>query len=260
MNQFLQLNKQLKILRMTQKEIIWLQEKRFKSMINFAYRHIPYYHRKFRKHGIHPSDIKSMKDVKRIPITTKDDLATIPLKEWIPCNLDLEKCYLSKTSGSTGTITVTVYDRQAYDIERAITYRSVLSSGVRVTDRMLEFGSITAATLKQKWFQRIGFLQKLHVSILESTNYKAAVAQRYAPDVIYGYPSDLWTQQMEFKDSEVEFHQPRIVMTTGETLSDVMKRDIAEGYGAPVLDQFGCVEMGRTAWECPTHSGYHMNI
>ncbi|MDF1539392.1 MAG: hypothetical protein P1Q69_10880 [Candidatus Thorarchaeota archaeon] len=95
---------------MNKNDIIRLQEKRFNSTIDFAYHHIPNYHRKIRKHRIRSSDIESLKNVKRIPITTKDELATVPLTEWIPRHLDIENCYLSKTSGSTGIITVTAYN------------------------------------------------------------------------------------------------------------------------------------------------------
>jgi phenylacetate-CoA ligase len=31
-------------------------------------------------------------------------------------------------------------------------------------------------------------------------------------------------------------------------------------YGAPYLDQFGCAEIDRSAWQCPEKVGYHMDV
>jgi phenylacetate-CoA ligase len=39
-----------------------------------------------------------------------------------------------------------------------------------------------------------------------------------------------------------------------------MRSYIDSVFTVEMYDQFGCVEMGRTAWECPEHSGYHIDM
>ncbi len=47
---------------------------RLKSLVDYAYQHVPYYHRLFDQHKLHPSDIKSLTDFRRIPVLCKDDV------------------------------------------------------------------------------------------------------------------------------------------------------------------------------------------
>lgn len=44
-------------------------------------------------------------------------------------------------------------------------------------------------------------------------------------------------------------------------LIDVVSIEIIENvFNAPFYDQFGCVEVDRTAWQCPEKVGYHMDV
>ncbi len=50
-----------------------------------------------------------------------------------------------------------------------------------------------------------------------------------------------------------------IVITSGEMSDNSTRRFIQNKFGAEVFDH-GIEEVGGSvAWECPTHSGYHVN-
>jgi len=53
---------------------------------------------------------------------------------------------------------------------------------------------------------------------------------------------------------------PKIIFTTAELLTDDMRKYVESVFGVKVYDQFGCVELARTAWECPEHCGYHIDM
>jgi phenylacetate-CoA ligase len=55
-------------------ELVELQERKFKMLLNHAYHNVPYYRRLFDSVGIRPNDIKNCEDISRIPITTKREL------------------------------------------------------------------------------------------------------------------------------------------------------------------------------------------
>ncbi len=247
-------------LRMPRKDLDRLQAKRLRHIVRHAYNNIPFYHRKMRAAGVHPSMIGGPEDLLRLPFTTKEELLNTPLKDLIPAYLDLSTCVRSRTSGSTGTNMTVVYDRQSYAYERALTYRCNISSGVRVNDLVLAITSPSAARLRPSWFQRMGFFRKINLSVLEPPTSALNVISRFHPDVISGYSTALWVLAMSLRSSNNGIRPPRLIMTTAEVLDSRMRSDISEAFHAPVLDQFGCVEMGRTAFECPTHTGYHMNI
>ena len=51
-----------------------IQRKMLRGIIKHAYETVPLYHQKFRSVGIMPDGIKSVDDLKKIPLTTKQEL------------------------------------------------------------------------------------------------------------------------------------------------------------------------------------------
>ena len=68
------IQQRLAVLRKTQwwskAQIEELQNKQLKALVRHAYDNVPYYHRIFSQNGITPSDIKTKKDLKKIPVLT----------------------------------------------------------------------------------------------------------------------------------------------------------------------------------------------
>ena len=74
----------------------------------------PFYRERFKQCGLHPEDIRTLDDLRRIPFTTKQDLrATYPFgMSAVP----LEKCVrLHSSSGTTGNPTVILHTQADLD-------------------------------------------------------------------------------------------------------------------------------------------------
>jgi phenylacetate-CoA ligase len=52
---------------------------------------------------------------------------------------------------------------------------------------------------------------------------------------------------------------PRLLFVGGEVCDDTTKDELKLNFGADVLNLYGATELGRMAWECPTHEGLHLN-
>jgi phenylacetate-CoA ligase len=52
----------------------------------------------------------------------------------------------------------------------------------------------------------------------------------------------------------------KAAFTRWEILEDQTRKLISDFLHADVFDSYGAVEAGNIAWECPTHSGYHINV
>ena len=48
-------------------------------------------------------------------------------------------------------------------------------------------------------------------------------------------------------------HRPKAVVTVSETLDPITRQLLTDGFGAPVFDIYGSIEMGVIAWECEAH-------
>ena len=61
-------------------ELKKIQEKRLRAIIKHAYENVPFYKELFDKHEVKPTDIKTVRDLRRLPIITKKDNAILALR------------------------------------------------------------------------------------------------------------------------------------------------------------------------------------
>lgn len=112
------------------------QEKQLQRMINFAYKNVPYYHKLFNKLKLEPSDIRTIHDLKKLPILTKNIIKQ-NLDDFKPVNLDSMNYYKNATSGSTGSylqFRMLKYDRFLHG---ALLYRGWGYAGYELGDKMV---------------------------------------------------------------------------------------------------------------------------
>jgi phenylacetate-CoA ligase len=83
------------------KEIKNYKDKAFRRMVKFAY-NVPLYHEKYKKAGVHPSDIKGIQDIVKLPFITKDDIKQNFPDKIVPVNFNKDKGHVVCTGGTTG--------------------------------------------------------------------------------------------------------------------------------------------------------------
>ena len=114
-----------------------LQKSRFLAIVRIAYEKSPFYRRKFNQAGIGPADIRSLKDITRLPFIYKDDLRESqermpPYGEHCIAPEDIYRTYWS--TGTTGRPTfMGVSHREALYWDDVIA-RNLFSCGLRKGD------------------------------------------------------------------------------------------------------------------------------
>ena len=88
-------------LKITPEKLKNYQSKALKKIVKHAYA-VPLYHKKYKEHGVHPNDIKSIDDLNKLPFITKDDLRRAYPEGIISKDFDKNDGFLLSTSGSTG--------------------------------------------------------------------------------------------------------------------------------------------------------------
>lgn len=98
------------------------------QQVKRVYENVPFYRKKFDDAGFHPDDLKTLKDIEKIPFTTKDDLRTA-----YPFGLfavpDDEIIEIHSTSGTTGTPVVSGYTQKDIDIWGECIARAIAMAG-----------------------------------------------------------------------------------------------------------------------------------
>ena len=110
-----------------------LQLKRLVSTLERVYATVPFYKKKFDECGMKPSAVKSLKDLQRLPFTTKADLRdnypfglfTVPLEQVVR---------IHASSGTTGKQTVVGYTQRDIATWSEVMARSLAACGVQKTD------------------------------------------------------------------------------------------------------------------------------
>ncbi|RAS90261.1 hypothetical protein A6E21_26140 [Bacillus cereus] len=85
----------------TPKQLQELQFEKFKQTIEHAYNTVPYYKRLFEERDITPNDISSFKDIKKLPLLTREKLLDNQ-NMLVSTEADYDTLQTNFSSGSTG--------------------------------------------------------------------------------------------------------------------------------------------------------------
>jgi phenylacetate-CoA ligase len=115
-------------------EIEDYQWQRIQALVTYAYEHVPYYHQKFDQAGIHPQDIKTRDDYRRLPMLYKEDVAE---------NFELLKsdefeklAPISTVTGSTTRDGLRLFrSGRSETFRKAVVWRHFFNIGFRFRDR-----------------------------------------------------------------------------------------------------------------------------
>jgi len=110
-----------------------IQLKRLQSLITRVHATVPYYKNKMEDAGVTPGDIKTLKDLSRLPFTTKEDLRknypfglfTVPMEQVVRVHA---------SSGTTGQATVVGYTARDIRTWSELMTRALTAAGVHRGD------------------------------------------------------------------------------------------------------------------------------
>jgi phenylacetate-CoA ligase len=113
---------------MSRDEMTMLQNERLKNTVEEIYNHVPYYREKMQCKGIHPNDIRTIEDLKKLPFCYKQDL-----RETYPYGLFAtpmsEIIRLHASSGTTGKQIVVGYTKKDIAVWAEVMARTLASAG-----------------------------------------------------------------------------------------------------------------------------------
>jgi len=147
-----------KIETMPLSELKNLQLKRLRNIVRYVYDNNKFYHEKLKEVKVSPSNIKSLKDIGKLPFLTKQDL-----REFYPfglvCTEIDEIVEVHASSGTTGKPVVGPYTQNDVELWGEVMARALWANGLRKNDVMQNsygYGLFTGAHGFEKGAQKIG--------------------------------------------------------------------------------------------------------
>jgi phenylacetate-CoA ligase len=236
------------------------QEKRLRSVVNHAYHFVPFYHTKFKRAGIFPAEIKTLTDLSKLPVVTKDEIRHENPLRLVSRGLSIEKLKVVKTSGSTGRPFQVYLSGAEDDWRKAIYMRANISCGQRPRDRWVVVTIPRHAFDTTPIQRKFGLFAQTCVDLYEDISEQVKLVREAKPDVLDGYSGWLFLLAKEARKEKMEAIKPRMIFGSAEFIDTRSMRFIERSFNAPYYDQFGCSEVDRTAWQCPEKAGYHMDV
>ncbi|MBE6886125.1 MAG: phenylacetate--CoA ligase [Oscillospiraceae bacterium] len=247
---------------MPRKELEALQLERLKWVVSHCYENIPFYRERLDQAGVTPDSIRSLKDIERIPFTTKEDIRTtypyglfgVPLKKIVR---------IHASSGTTGKPTVVGYTKQDLDNWSELVARIVAAAGATEDDVVqiaFGYGLFTGALGLHYGLERLGATvvptssgnTEKHLMLMRDFGTTALVS---TPSYAL-YMSEV-LRDMGIKKSELKM---RLGLFGSEGCTEEMRDQIEKAWGIFATDNYGMSElMGPgVSGECQYRVGMHI--
>jgi phenylacetate-CoA ligase len=226
-------------------EIGALQLERLKSTLNHAFNKVAHYKEAFDKAGVHPDDLKSLKDLQKFPFTTKDDLrGHYPFGMFAMPREQVLRVHAS--SGTTGKPTVVGYSRRDLDTWAEVMARCMRAAGCQagmLVQNSYGYGLFTGG---------IGFhygAERLGMTVVPvsggMTERQVHLIADFKPDVIFVTPSYMLAILDEFRAQGVDPRQSslKIAMCGAEPWTNAMRAEIEDAFDLHAIDNYGLSEI-----------------
>jgi phenylacetate-CoA ligase len=251
--------------RASRDEIEALQLSRLKDSLRRAYAKVPHYKTALDTAGIHPDDVKSLDDVTRLPLTSKDDLRrNYPFGMLAVPMDDIVRIHAS--SGTTGKPTVVGYTRGDIETWSWLMGRSIRAAGGRSSDKIHNaygYGLFTGGLGFHYGAEWLG--AAVIPAAAGSTERHVQLIRDFKPDLLVATPSYALVIADELERQGVSPRETglRVGIFGAEPWSEAMRTEIEARLGLNALDHYGLSEMmgpgvgqeiaetkdGHTIWE-----------
>ena len=231
--------------RASRDEITALQIQRLQATLQRVYDNVPHYRKAFDDAGVHPGDLKQLKDLAKFPFTTKKDLRdNYPFGLFAVPRTQVARIHAS--SGTTGKPTVVGYTRRDIDHWADLVARSIRAAGGRAGDMVhvgYGYGLFTGGLGAHYGAERLG-CTVIPMSGGQSEK-QVQLIQDFKPRIIMVTPSymqvlieEFVRQGLDARDSSLE-----IGIFGAEPWTEAMRREIETSAGIDAVDIYGLSEV-----------------
>ena len=226
-------------------EIAALQLARLKDAVRRAFDNVPHYRGAFARAEVHPDDIRSLDDLRRLPFTVKDDLrAAYPFGMLAVPREKLARVHAS--SGTTGKPTVVCYTAADVDMWATVAARSIYAGGGRPGDMVhvaYGYGLFTGGLGAHYGAEKLG-CPVVPVSG-GFTARQARLIADFRPDVIMVTPSYMLNilDEMDAAGMDMKKTCPRVGIFGAEPWTNDMRAEMEARCGIDAVDIYGLSEI-----------------
>jgi phenylacetate-CoA ligase len=240
-----------------------LQLANLKNLVEMLYVRVPFYRKKMDGLGITPRDIHTLKDIEKLPFTTKDDLRENYPRGLLAASKErIVEVHMS--SGTTGKPVVDEYTQNDINIWRESMARTMAAAGCTKDDIVQNcygYGLFTGGPGAHYGAMTIG-AEVLPMSS-GNTARQLMVMQDFGTTMLTCTPSYALYMTEEAEAAGIDLHKLPICKGCfgAEPWSENMRKEIEGRYGMKAYDIYGLTEIigPGVSFECEAQDGLHIN-
>ncbi len=240
-----------------------LQLERLSDTLTRVHRDVPHYRRAFDEAGVHPSDLRSLEDLARFPLTTKEDLRRqYPFGMFAVPREQVARIHAS--SGTTGRPTVVGYTAQDLDTWAEVMARSIRAAGGRPGDLLhvaYGYGLFTGGLGAHYGAERLGCTVVPVSGGMTARQVQLIVD--FGPRIIMVTPSYFLAvlDEMEAQGVDPRSTSLEIGIFGAEPWTDELREEVERRSGIHAVDIYGLSEVmgpGVSQEAVTTKDGLHV--
>ena len=228
-----------------------------REIVQYAYDYAPAVKEKMNRAGVTPSEIITVKDLEKIPITRKDEFSELQ-KQNPPFGGFLAVPQTKEIFVSPGP----TYEPEIPDTQIVADAKALYAAGFRKGDIALvtiSFHMVPAGTNHALALEMLGVT--FIPAGVGNTELQLQIMRDLKVTSYMGTPSFLMTLIKRAEELGYDFHRDfrvRHAVVGGEMLPESLRRIFEQDYGITTLQTYGTAELLSLAHECTQKSGWHI--
>jgi len=228
------------------------------EFIRAAYEQAPAIREKFLSAGLQPSDIRTVSDLGRVPVTRKDELAkrqrsNLPFGGFLTLPVDrLQRIFISPGP---------IYDPQGPGADYWRWGQALTAAGFTrgdIVQNTFSYHLTPAGMMFDDALRHLGCT--VIPAGVGNTELQVQILRELGVTGYVGVPSFLYTLLQKSRELGLSRQDIRLckAWVAAEKLSEDLRALLARDFGVEVYQGYGTADLGCVAFECPERRGFHL--
>ncbi len=229
------------------------QFRQLQKLIDFAYQQVALYREKYDRAGVEPRDLRALDDLKHFPTVNKSEVLAAYPQGALARGLDLSRCLVSKSSGSTGQVLNVVHQADRLGIQGLAMNRLFELYGPYLPWHQLVY----IYTSEYPARSLFGMYPMTLIPTLAPTPEILRRLRELRPRLLACYPSHLRALANELGPEGCRSLNLHAISVSSELSTQAERDDLAALFGCGVYDEYSTEELTHVAAQC-RHKTYHI--
>lgn len=231
---------------------------KLRELLNHAYDRSPYYRKKYRAAGIAPDEVRSLDDLARLPLMTKQEVLENAPEIQAPVE---EKLYYSETSGSTGKPLVFYRNKEWDAYHNASVMRGYSWHNVSPWERNGYLWGYNLAPEKVLKTRVLDLLQnRFRLFSYKDEEMVLFLERLEKASFLSGYSSMVYELAKRVNRNKDKWNfDLKMIKCTSEKVYDSYRTEVRNAFGKEIVSEYGSAEGGIIAFGC-AHGRMHLNM